>query len=88
MRITELPADLYRFKVPSLRNLEFTYPYMHDGKIQTLDDVLNHYSNSQLHVQNEKIIPLLPEEKEAIMAFLKTLTDYQFISNLKFSEPR
>lgn len=88
MRITELPTDLYKFKVPSLRNLEFTYPYMHDGKVQTLDEVLNHYSNNQLHVQNEKIIPLQPAEKEAITAFLKTLTDYQFISNLKFSEPR
>ena len=88
MRITELSTDLYKFKVPSLRNLQFTYPYMHDGKVQTLDEVLNHYSNNQLHVQNEKIIPLQPAEKEAITAFLKTLTDYQFISNLKFSEPR
>ncbi|MFM1793180.1 MAG: hypothetical protein RLZZ252_1534, partial [Bacteroidota bacterium] len=85
MRITELPQDLYKFKVPTLRNLEFTYPYMHNGQLQSLNEVLNHYSTIP---ESPSLKPISPEEKEALLAFLKTLNDYQLISDLKISEPR
>jgi len=89
-RITEKSSDLYKFKVPSLRNVELTAPYMHDGRFFTLDDVLNHYSRGV--VQSETLDPILSkgivlndEEKRKIILFLKTLTDKEFIRNTKFS---
>jgi len=89
-RITENSTDLYKFKVPSLRNVELTAPYMHDGRFFTLDDVLNHYSRGV--VQSETLDPILSkgislseEEKRKIILFLKTLTDKEFIRNTKFS---
>ena len=94
-RLTELPQDYYKFKVPSLRNVELTAPYMHDGRFGTLDAVLNHYSNAVVNSatldpvlnQNGTLgIPLSTTEKSQIIAFLKTLTDYQYITDTRFSE--
>ena len=94
MRITELPADKNKFKVPSLRNVEATKPYMHDGRFQTLDEVLDHYGNKvsatqnldPILQQNGKLgIPLTDIEKTQIIAFLKTLTDREFLENKRFS---
>jgi cytochrome c peroxidase len=94
-RLTELPQDYYKFKVPSLRNVELTAPYMHDGRFGTLDAVLNHYSNAVVNSatldpvlnQNGALgIPLSTTEKSQIIAFLKTLTDYQYITDTRFSE--
>lgn len=88
--ITGNPADNYKFKVPSLRNVALTAPYMHDGRFGSLASVLNFYSNG---VQNSASldpilrsngnlgISLSEAEKTALIAFLETLTDTEFITN-------
>jgi len=94
-RVTELLQDKYKFKVPSLRNIEKTAPYMHDGRFYTLEAVLNHYSNgvqnnlnldSSLNTNGTLGIPLTNDQKAKIIAFLKTLTDQQFLTDPKFAE--
>ncbi len=90
-RITNLPSDWGKFKVPSLRNVEVTYPYMHNGRFETLEQVLEHYNNGVL--QSVTLDPLLRNgialnntEKRKIITFLKTLTDRDFIQDKRFSE--
>lgn len=94
-RLTQLAQDYYKFKVPSLRNVEVTAPYMHDGRFKTLDAVMNHYANAversatldPILKQNEIIgIPLSENEKRQIIAFLKTLTDNQYLTDIRFSD--
>jgi cytochrome c peroxidase len=94
-RVTELPQDLHKFKVPSLRNIEKTAPYMHDGRFFTLEAVMNHYSSGMVtsttldaSLNNSGVlgIPLSESEKSKLIAFLKTLTDYEFLTNQKFAE--
>lgn len=94
-RVTELQQDKYKFKVPSLRNIEKTAPYMHDGRFYTLEAVLNHYSNgvqntpnldASLNTNGNLGIPLTTTEKTKIIAFLKTLTDHQFLTDPRFAE--
>ncbi len=94
-RVTEIAEDLYKFRVPSLRNIEKTSPYMHDGRFFTLDAVLNHYSSGVVNsatldssMSNSGVlgIPLTTSEKVKLIAFLKTLTDYDYLSNPKFAE--
>lgn len=94
-RVTQLESDKYKFKVPSLRNIEKTAPYMHDGRFYTLEAVLDHYSSGVVNTQNldESLnnngtlgIPLTQTEKTKIIAFLKTLTDNEFLTNPKFAE--
>ncbi|WP_316739025.1 cytochrome-c peroxidase [Pedobacter aquatilis] len=99
-RITGAKSDEGRFKVPTLRNIALTAPYMHDGRFSTLEEVIEHYSEHvqfsnalSAFLQNESnvkgAIPvkLLPQEKKDLVAFLNTLTDSTFISNPKFSNP-
>lgn len=94
-RLSELEQDKYKFKVPSLRNIEKTAPYMHDGRFYTLEAVLNHYSSGVFNTQNLDAslnnsgtlgIPLSATEKIQLIAFLKTLTDTEFLTNPKFAE--
>ncbi len=94
-RVTGLDEDKYKFKVPSLRNIEKTAPYMHDGRFYTLDAVLDHYDSGVTQTQNLDPnlqhtgalgIPLSSSEKAQLIAFLKTLTDNEFLSNPKFAE--
>lgn len=94
-RVTESDDDYYKFKVPSLRNIEMTAPYMHDGRFGSLASVLNHYSNGVQNSatldpilnQNGKLgISLNADEKVKIIAFLKTLTDNQYLTDKRFSE--
>jgi cytochrome c peroxidase len=94
-RVSQLPEDLHKFKVPSLRNIEKTAPYMHDGRFGNLESVLNHYSNGIVNSatldpilnQNGKLgIPLSDTEKTQLIAFLKTLTDNQYLTDKRFSE--
>ncbi|MBX7243435.1 MAG: cytochrome-c peroxidase [Bacteroidia bacterium] len=93
--ITLNPADLYTFRVPSLRNIEKTAPYMHDGRFATLNAVLNHYASGVQNTPNLDPllnqggtlgIPLSETEKTQIIAFLKTLTDTEFMSDTRFTE--
>lgn len=91
-RITQLENDAYRFKVPTLRNLEYTYPYMHNGSIQTLDNVIEHYIETSHNPDNNsysgklKPIKLSVDDVKNLKAFLKTLTDSDLISNPQYSE--
>lgn len=94
-KITERTSDLYKFKVPSLRNIEVTAPYMHDGRFGTLEGVLEHYASGiensatldPILKQNGKLgITLSATEKKEIIAFLKTLTDHQYLTDKRFSE--
>lgn len=88
--------DRGRFKVPTLRNIEFSGPYMHDGRFQTLDEVIEHYSSGI--IQSPSIDPLIEfasqggvqldeEQKFLLKKFLLTLTDHRFISNPAFQQP-
>jgi cytochrome c peroxidase len=90
MRITMEPVDSLSFKVPSLRNIAFTYPYMHDGRMNKLQEVLNHYDTIQLQTQNGNTIKirLSKAEKVDLTAFLLTLTDQQFLFNPALSFPK
>ncbi|WP_299365760.1 cytochrome c peroxidase [Winogradskyella sp.] len=95
-RLLEDPNDLYKFRVPSLRNVEYTFPYMHDGRFTTLEVVMDFYDSGM--VDNGNVDPaflredgtlgisLSDYEKESMIAFLKTLTDYEFLEDERFSE--
>lgn len=89
-RLTRDSADLSVFKVPSLRNVELTAPYMHDGSIPDLSGVIAHYnSGGESHVNKSPLIRplnLSDQEREDLVAFLKSLTDITFISNEKLHE--
>jgi cytochrome c peroxidase len=93
--ITLNPDDRAKFKVPSLRNVEYTAPYMHNGKLTSLEAVLDFYTSGvndmptldPLLKQNGKSgFDLTADEKKAIIQFLHTLTDEQFLSDRRFSE--
>lgn len=93
MRITRLPSDSLKFKVPTLRNIEFSFPYMHDGRFKTLKEVLNHYekgipSHGNVPKQQANIFSLSSNEKADLMAFLLTLTDRNFLFKTEFAYPR
>jgi cytochrome c peroxidase len=88
MKITNSLQDQYKFKVPTLRNIAVTYPYMHDGSIKSLFEVVAFYaeggnSNSDPRIQN---ISMSQTEQDQILAFLQSLTDYSFLSNPALSE--
>ena len=101
--ITGLAGDNAKFKVPSLRNIELSAPYMHDGRFQTLEEVIDHYSDNVVQHANlhfrlstiddgppgspPKKLSLSAYEKEALIAFLKTLTDHEVTNDEKYSNP-
>ena len=90
--ITGAAADNYKYKVPSLRNVEMTYPYMHDGRFRNLNQVLDHYGNGNYFTDNydqslKKTAGLNAQEKLDIIAFLKTLTDKTFLYDRRFADP-
>ena len=95
--VTGLANDYYKFKVPSIRNIEYSAPYMHDGRFQTLEQVIHFYSVG-IHQNSPNLDPLIefsqqggvglgPTERIQLIAFLKTLSDSSFINNPKFSNP-
>jgi len=93
MGITKEAKDAQLFKIPTLRNVEFSYPYMHDGRFEELSEVLNHYvkgihQNATLSPLLEDRLPLKHEEQIDLIAFLLTLTDKEFLFNPQFSYPR
>ncbi len=85
--ITESKNDLGKFKVPGLRNVGLTAPYMHNGMLKTLEDVVEFYNNPKAKVPDAinideafaKPLNLTEQEKADLVAFLKTLSDYRFI---------
>lgn len=92
------PAERGLFKIPSLRNVQVTGPYMHDGRFETLEEVMDHYSTGikpspnldgrlRDNLGNPKRMRMTDTEKKAIVAFLATLTDYQLLSDPRFSNP-
>jgi cytochrome c peroxidase len=90
--ITGNSSDNGKFKVPSLRNVELTYPYMHDGRFFTLSQVLDHYhtgvqQSATLDPLLQTGIVLTSTEKQQLIAFLKTLTDYELLGNRWLMEP-
>ncbi len=88
--ITQLEADNHKFKVPSLRNVAVTFPYMHDGRFNRLKEVMDHYSNlNNLSADAAllKTASMNDKEKKDIIAFLLTLTDVQFLNDKRFSDP-
>ena len=102
--VTGNPAHRGMFKVPTLRNIALTAPYMHDGRFATLEEVLAHYnhgirpsstlspliaeaSNLDLESPADISLHLNDDEQAAIIAFLHTLTDHEFVTAERFSDP-
>jgi len=91
--VTLQDADLGSFKSPSLRNVEVTAPYGHDGRFATLDALIDHYSDNPIFDPNlGYMVPVGPlkftgSEKAALVAFLKTLTDGKFLTDPRFANP-
>jgi cytochrome c peroxidase len=93
MKITQNPKDSLHFKVPTLRNIEFTYPYMHDGRFKTLTEVVKHYNSGiqkSTTLSKELVQPmnLSDNERTELVAFLKTLTDKTFLFTTKYAYPK
>ncbi|OFZ17830.1 MAG: cytochrome-c peroxidase [Bacteroidetes bacterium RIFCSPHIGHO2_02_FULL_44_7] len=91
--ITHQGRDSMHFKIPTLRNIEVTFPYMHDGRFRKLREVLDHYASIRLdqkylNPELQKRIALSPEDKKDLIAFLYTLTDRKFLYNPRLSFPR
>ena len=88
--ITGKEKDALTFRVPTLRNVEHSFPYMHDGRYGKLKEVIHHYATAsmwKLPVSSElkkKNISLNSDEEKALLSFLKTLTDKAFLLNSTF----
>jgi len=100
--LTSLAVDQGKFIAPTLRNITLTAPYMHDGRFKTLEEVLDHYSDhvqmASPNLDNNLIqglnnppfgthMDLTAAEKKQVLAFLKTLTDDNFVTDKRFSDP-
>ena len=95
-KVTGKPQDMGHFKVPTLRNIAQTAPYMHDGRFQNLDEVIEHYSSGivmsptispKIEFASQGGVQLGAFEKNLIKKFLLTLTDEEFLKNPKFAPP-
>lgn len=97
--VTGNPADAGKFKAPSLRNIAVTGPYMHDGRFNTLEEVVEFY-NSGVNQNSPTVDPVMvksnrvngslgltAQDKQALVAFLRTLTDSTYLNNPDFSNP-
>lgn len=91
--ISRKKADIFRFKVPSLRNVAVSFPYMHDGRFRNLKQVLQHYAvHSEINTTQSQIslsqkYELGDKEKKDLIAFLLTLTDPDFLRKKEFQHP-
>lgn len=93
--ITGLASDMGRFKTPTLRNIALTAPYMHDGRFQTLEEVVEHYNSGGHPSPTVDVfmkyttggLQLTPEKKQYLLAFLNSLTDTEFVNNPAFQDP-
>ena len=89
--------DLGKFRTPTLRNIEYTAPYMHDGRFATLEEVIDHYSTGATssstidpimnHSGAGLLLNFTDEEKTNLIAFLKSLSDEEFMTNPAFADP-
>ena len=89
--ITHQSKDSLKFKVPTLRNIVVTYPYMHDGSIKNLNSIIDHYENNNLSnpildKRLQRKISFTEQEKKALIEFLHTLTDNDFLHNRSFAK--
>ncbi|WP_264521437.1 cytochrome-c peroxidase [Flavobacterium sp. N1994] len=92
IKITNKPEDYLRFRTPTLRNIQFTFPYMHDGRFKTLTEVIKHY-NSLGHdksLPKELAEPMMLSDNDRVdlVAFLQTLTDKEFLFDKRFGFPK
>lgn len=99
IELTGRPEDMGRFRAPSLRNVAVTAPYMHDGSVATLSEVLDHYAAggrararnggqaSPLQSGFVRGFTLTPQEKADVIAFLESLTDTAFLNDPRFADP-
>lgn len=95
--VTNDPADMAKFKTPTLRNIMVTAPYMHDGRFATIDQVLDHYNDGghasptvdpfMKFTSPDMTLGLSPTKRMQIKAFLNTLTDEEFLTNPDFLDP-
>lgn len=93
MKVTGKHSDSLLFKVPTLRNAEYSYPYMHDGRFRRLQEVIEHYTGGIVHgptlsPELQQRIMLTANDKVDLLAFLLTLTDKKFLYDTAFSYPR
>jgi cytochrome c peroxidase len=93
MKVTGNPSDSLKFRIPTLRNIEYSYPYMHDGRFKKLSEVINHYTSgiqpsTTLAPQLQQPIPLTSNEKVDLISFLMTLSDREFVFNPGFQYPK
>ena len=90
--VTGRTGDLGKFKVPGLRNVAASAPYMHDGSLATLDDVIDHYAlggnGNPTTDPAIQVLTLTPEDRLDLRTFLESLTDPAFLSDPRFSDPR
>jgi cytochrome c peroxidase len=89
--VTNNAADKHKFKAPTLRNIDRTAPYMHDGSVSTLREVLDFYmTGGHPHPTKSPFMKgfvLTPEEKDDVLNFLRSLTDEKFLQEARFSDP-
>lgn len=89
--VTNVPFDEGKFRTPTLRNITLTAPYMHDGRLKTLEDVIEHYNSGGHPAKNldPNLVPLklTQDEKDALIAFLHTLTDTSYLKNPLLIDP-
>lgn len=92
--ITHIPADSFQFRIPTLRNIQFSTPYMHDGRFKKLKDVIDYYCDEidkntpYLSDGLKRKITLTENDKKDLIAFLYTLSDKKFLYNPNFQYPR
>ena len=91
-RVTLKKEDFGKFRTPTLRNIAVTFPYMHDGNVKTLDEVIEFYKTGGFEHPNKsdkmRAFDLSEHEKDDLIAFLQALTDSSFITNPQFSSPK
>jgi cytochrome c peroxidase len=88
IEVTHQAGDMGRFRVPTLRNVALTAPYMHDGSVANLEQVIDHYAGGgrgNPH-QDSRVRPLslTPQERADLVAFLQSLTDHEFVDDPRF----
>ena len=89
--VTGRVFDAGKFRVPSLRNIELSAPFMHDGRLETLDEVRDHYDGGVIFARNVdpnlRVLDMSDDDRRALVAFIRTLEDPEFTSDERYSSP-